>query len=236
VLPLLLACTAPDPGDSASAAPPVTGDFVATELTVAPADEAFDLDGDGAPDDAIVDLADAIDALVAARFATNVHVLLLQLADVNDWSDDAAVRVAMFPAVDADTDGSDNDSGDEVFDATGFVDAGGIALDSDSAALSGGAYTTVLTTDTFQVGSIVFAVATGVHLAGSGDAGTQSGVAGIGVTKDAITSALTAEAVDPSVITLLTDLADLDLDGDGTPETVSMAFRYDATVCTITTE
>ncbi|MDP2306513.1 MAG: hypothetical protein Q8P18_10865 [Pseudomonadota bacterium] len=232
MLLLLAACTAPthDSGDTGTPAnPPVNQ--VATRFEVADEDEAFDLDGDGAPDNAIADLAGAIDSLVAERLATNVHVVVVQLADVNRWAEDPAIQVGLFPAVDADSDGSDNASGAEVFDATGFLDAEGRALEPGSAAIEGGRYTTNVPTSTFQVGSFVFDVATGVYVTGTPTAGGQTGVAGIGVTTEALTHALTQEGVDEAIITLLTDRADLDLDRDGVVESVSMAFTFEATTC-----
>jgi hypothetical protein len=237
---LLLACT-PDPTDTVDTDPVDLDDaapinHVVTVFHVADTDVGADLDGDGAVDNAIAPLGVALDALLAERFATNVHVVIVQLGDVDDWTADGSVRVGLFPAVDDDHDGSDNASGTEVFDGTGSVDANGEATTWGAAELVGGAYATVIDADTFQVGTIVFEPATGIHVAGKATDAGQTGTVALGVTTDAITTALTAENVDANVIALITGLADVDLDGDGAPETVSMAFTFDATRCEVSVE
>lgn len=204
---------------------------VLTVFHVSPRDEGADFNGDGAADNAIWPLASALDGVLAQRLAGNVHVLVEQLGDVDDWSDDASVTVALFPAVDLDNNGADNTSGAEAFDAEGFVDADGVALAQAPGVLVGGRYTATLPPGDFQVGSIVFAVATNIVLSGQVTASGQTGRVSLGVTKPAIESALTAENLDSGTIALLTGLADLDLDQDGTLDAVSMSFDFEATAC-----
>lgn len=230
---LLAACSGGELLPEAPEADPVRASYVATAFEVSE-DEAFDLDDDGAPDNALSSLGVILNNLIAERLVGNVHVVVVQLDGVNDWSDDEAIEVGIFPAVDDDNDGTDNTSGAEVFDGTGFVDASGLALERSPGAITGGTYEAWVDASSFQVGSFVFDVATGVHVRGLADASAQTGLVGIGVTTDALAYALGQEGFDPGLIDLLAGLADLDLDDDGTPETVSMAFTFDATACGVT--
>lgn len=208
---------------------------VLTVFHVGAEGEGVDFSGDGVPDNALAPLALAIDGILADRLASNVHVLVEQLGDVDDWTNDRSIHVDLFPAVDLDDDGTDNTSGSEAFDATGFVDASGVALSGADGAIVDGHYAVTIPADTFQVGSIVFDVATNIALEGDITAAGQTGRVSLAVTQDAIESALTAENIDATVIGLITGLADLDLDGDGTPEAVSMSFTFDASACLLTT-
>lgn len=207
---------------------------VLTVFHVGAAGEGVDLSGDGVPDNALAPLGLVIDGILADRLASNVHVLVEQLGDVDDWTNDRSIHVDLFPAVDLDDDGTDNTSGSEAFDATGFVDETGLALAGADGAIVDGHYAVVIPADTFQVGSIVFDVATDISLEGDVTAAGQAGRVSLAVTNDAIVSALTAESLDATVISLITGLADLDLDGDGTPESVSMSFTFEASACALT--
>jgi hypothetical protein len=207
---------------------------VLTVFHVGAEGEGVDFSGDGVPDNALAPLGLAVDAILAERLTSNVHVLVEQLGDVDDWSNDASIHVDLFPAVDLDDDGTDNTSGEEAFDATGFVDAAGVALAGADGAIVDGHYVVTIPADTFQVGSIVFDVATDIALEGDVTAAGQSGRVSLAVTTDAIESALTAESIDATVIGLITGLADLDLDEDGTLESVSMSFTFEASACALT--
>lgn len=231
MLLLLAACSPPDTAAPVDAddVPPVA--HVVTAVAVAEAEEGADLDGDGTVDNALAPLGGVLDPIVAERLLTNVHVVVLQWGDVDDWTSDASVRVGLLSAVDTDTDGSDNASGVEALDAHGYLDANGRATIAGSGALAAGRATAEVPADTFQVGTITFAVATAVHVDATPTAEHSVGTLAFGVAVDALASALTAEGVDDSLIGLIGNLADLDLDGDGTAEAVSMAFSFDATVC-----
>jgi hypothetical protein len=74
----------------------------------------------------------------------------------------------------------------------------------------------------------------GQQMVGEAVALGQPGLVGIGVTTDALAYALGQEGFDQGLIDLIAGFADLDLDDDGTPETVSMAFTFDATACGVT--
>lgn len=230
---LLVACSGGEALPEAPEADPVRASYVATAFEVSE-DDAFDLDDDGAPDNALSSLGVILNNLIAERLAGNVHVVVVQLDGVNDWTDDEVIEVGIFPAVDEDNDGTDNTSGAEVFDGTGFVDTGGLALEHSPGAIRGGTYEAWVDASSFQVGSFVFDVATGVYVRGLADASAQTGLVGIGVTTDALAYALAQEGFDQGLIDLLAGLADLDLNDDGTPETVSMAFTFDATACGVT--
>ena len=206
---------------------------VLTTVVVADDTQGADLDGDSTIDNALAPLGAVLDPVVAERLLTNVHVVALQWGDVDDWTTDASVRVGLLSAVDTDTDGTDNASGIDVFDARGYLDANGRATVAGDGVLAAGRLTAEVPADMFQVGTIAFAVATPVHVDATPTAEHSVGTLAFGVTVDALASALTAEGVDDSLIALIGNLADLDLDGDGTPEAVSMAFAFDATSCAL---
>ncbi len=241
----LLATACASSNDDAADTDVADTDVVVDVVDVAPANqvltvfhvgaegEGVDFSGDGLPDNALAPLGMVIDGILADRLASNVHVLVEQLGDVDDWSNDASIHVDLFPAVDLDDDGTDNTSGAEAFDATGFVDDAGTTLAGADGAIVDGHYAVAIPADTFQVGSIVFDVATDITLEGDVTAVGQSGRVSVAVSTTAIESALTAESLDPTVIGLITGLADLDLDADGTPDAVSMSFTFEATACAL---
>ena len=53
----------------------------------------------------------------------------------------------------------------------------------------------------------------------------------LGISLDTLAVALAAEGFDENMVDTLAALADLDLDGDGEPDALSAAFRFDATAC-----
>ncbi|GDX80483.1 hypothetical protein LBMAG42_22940 [Deltaproteobacteria bacterium] len=224
-----------DSGDSADTGDTGPADmvvnYVITAYTVANRGEGFDLDGDGAVDNAVWPLGAVLDPLIAGQIATAQHVAIEQLSGVNDFSTDDAVRVGVVTAADPDGDGTNNASGTESFAGGAAVDVEGAVLVTTETALEGGAYTVSLATGSLPVGSYELEFATGLWIAAAPRAVGETGLIGFGVSVDALTIALEAEGTDAGIISTLVALADLDLDSDGEPDAVSMAFAFEAAPC-----
>ena len=218
-----------DTADSGGA--PVTVNHILTAFTVAEREEGFDLDGDVGgdqeADNAIWPLANVLNPLIAEGQATAQHVGVIQLADVDSWADDAEISVGLFSAIDADGDGTDNATGSETVDPGPSVDETGRAVVATQTPLTAGNYLVELATGSLTIGSYTLEFATGVQVFGETAPESERGVIGFGVSIEALQVALTAEGVSEEMQNALIALADLDLDQDGTPDAISMAFRFE---------
>lgn len=224
-----------DSGDSGeSAVAPITANYVLISFTVANRGEGFDLDGDSEIDNALWPLGSVLDPLIVEAQAVAQHVAIAQASDIDSFSADNSIRVGLLTVVDEDGDGSDNGSGTESFDGGALVDANGVVVIGTETPLTSGAYQVELATGTLPVGSYEFELATGLFIDAALDAGSQSGMLGFGISIEALELALVAEDVSAEVIAAMTALADLDLDGDGVADAVSMAFTFEAVICTVT--
>lgn len=222
-----------DSGDSDDpAATGETWNAVAVALSVGDRGEGIDLDGDGDADNAVWALGTVVDPLLETVLASAERVLVVQLAGVDDADDDEVVVVGVVTAADTDGDPSDNGSGAEAFDAGAAVDADGHVLVRTETVLVGGAFAVELATGTLEVGELSLELATGLHVAADATAEGQAGLLGFGVSAAALTDALVALGVPEEEAATVAALADLDVDGDGADETVSIALSYEAVGCT----
>jgi hypothetical protein len=243
----LLACTAAtdDTGDTAR---PIDTDEADTDtdtsddvapvdhailtLTIAGRGEGFDLDGDGAVDNAGWVLASVIDPLFETLLASAARVLVVQVADAESLVDDPAVWVALLTVDDTDGDPSDNAAAGETYTATPAVDESGRALVGVDSALVGGSYQAQLLNQTIEIGELSLETATPVLLAGDVTATQHTGLLGFGVDIVLLSTALTTAGYSDAA-TSLAGLADLDMDADGTDDAISFAFSFDAVACTV---
>lgn len=248
---LLLACRSPDSGDDDTAAVTDTADTaesgetgdataggavtndVVVAFTTAAQGEGFDVDGDGEIDNAIWALGGMLDPRIAESLTTAQHVVIAQLSGIDDWGDDTSVRIGVLTAEDPDGDGMDNTSGAEAFAGGAQVDADGLVHVATPGALVDGGYTVELATGPLPVGSYELELATGLFVEADVDHRQQSGLLGFGIALDKLQVALAAEGISKEILALLVNLADLDLDGDGTDDGLSMAFRFEAAACTV---
>jgi len=207
-----------------------TFDDVVTSLRVAGRTEGFDLDGDGSPDNALWVAGAALDPFLAGVLSGGGRVLVLQLSQVDDLQADTPAELALVSAQDSDGDPSDNASGSEVFQAGAAVDDQGIALVSTTVALSAGSYQAVLLGQSTTIGSVELSTGTPIHIAGTLSATSHSGRLGLGVPAAPLVVALTAAGY-ADVAKVISGIADLDTDLDGTDDAISAAFDFAAVPC-----
>lgn len=251
VLPVLLlaACNPPLPDDSkpprddsgtptdTQTTPPVTTyNWVVAEMTVASGLDGFDLDGDGDKDNALAPLDAVIDPVLEATLRGAERVMVLQLAGLDDFADDTAIRAAVVGADDLDTDHdpSDNFSGDEAYDAGTSVDADGNAKTFNEVPLSAGTYTAVFPARDVQVGANELTATTELHLGGrSVSERDQAGLYGFAVSVQSFLDFAEAQGMDGTDLDRLSALADIDTDQDGDADSISTAFEFQAVSCTL---
>ena len=243
IVPLLLACTAPTAPNGAVDSAADTADtadtadvknYVVTSYTVADRGVGFDFDGDGEIDNAIWALGGLLDPQISEAIAVAQHVVIQQVNDIHDWSDDDTISVGVLTATDDDGDGTDNGSGTDVYDAGAQVDADGNAIAATDTALIGGSYAVSLATGPLTVGAYVLELATGLFVDAAITPVGESGRLGFGISIEKLEVALEAEGASEDVVNALAGLADLDLAGeDGIDDAISMAFQFEAAACVL---
>lgn len=220
-----------DTDADADADPGETANWAITRFEVAGRNDGFDLDGDGSTENALWVAGALLDPLIATGMANAQRLTALQLAGINDWQDDDQLRLGLMLVSDTDGDPSDNSSGTEVFDARAQIDANGQALVSYPTALSGGSYVLSFATSTLVIGGIDIDTSTDIFIAGTPTPSTHSGRIGFGVETTTLVNALSVVGASEELIRVLSGLADLDMDGDGTNETISSSFAYEGQSC-----
>jgi len=247
---LLLAAACKPPIDLDDSGPPDTGTddtgttptvpeatyaYVISELLVAPADEGFDLDQDGSPDNALSAVDRIVDPLLQALMADTPRVQVIVLDALADFQNDPSVHVSVFGADDQDGDHSalDNFSGEEIFEAAGSVDEEGHPTSWEDVPLEDGLYMAVFTdVRSVDLGGLQLGGDTPLVVGSNEvDATSQNGLLGFGVGASALVDFAESVGMDPDTAAGLAALADLDLDQDGTDETVSVALRFGAVTC-----
>lgn len=207
----------------------LTLNHVVVSLTVAGRGEGFDLDGDERVDNAAWALGAALDPLFEAALAGAPRVLVVQVADAEDLADDPSVQIALLGASDDDGDPSDNADG-ETFSAGAAVDADGRALVGADTALAGGAYQVELLDSALVLGETELSTATPLLIGGQVSLERDAGLIGFGVSVDALAAALVAAGYGEEAEGVGM-LADLDTDGDGVDDALSIALAFDAAPC-----
>ena len=223
-----------DTADTQESDPPLepqTMNWGVTLLGVAGRQEGFDLDADGDTDNALWALGALIDPALEEAILASARISVIQLQDVEDLAEDAEIDVGFFTGADLDNNDSDNASGAEVYEGGSAIDEQGIARVHNPSAISGGVYTVELATNVWEIGDDTISLATGLHIAAEPGELEHSGLIGFGIATDVLVAGLTALGVDAEQAAQAAALADLDTDGDGAEDAISVILSFLAYRC-----
>ena len=204
--------------------------WVVEHLEVSTATNGLDLDGDGRGDNVIAAMRDAINASILETFPGTPVVLVWQMWDVDDWCDDSDITGAFMSPEDVDGDHADDYSGSEAFSAGADLDAGGHAVENGGGSIGSGVYTFELAHGELWVGGFTLTNATPVLVVGTADESANAGQFGFGLAIPLMEEIAISEGYDPA---LATALADLDADGDGELDSLSVTFEFTAVPATV---
>jgi len=207
-----------------------TYNHVVATLELADGTTGFDLDGDGDIDNIMGSIGVLVNPIVSAALADAAYVLVIQGASIETWNDWDA-RFGVFTGTDQDEDPSDNFSGSEVFAGGASVGADGLALVYAETALAAGGYDFSMGATPVVIGSFEIE-APALHLKGTISEASNDGMIGVPLPTVAFQEALTAAGY-ASIASQVARMSDLDMDHDGTNESVSSAWLYTSVPCVV---
>jgi hypothetical protein len=226
---------------------PVPGDGVATwvvrEFALAPSGMGFDLDGDGLGDNALGSAA-----LLLTNFGLDINAIvnkaikqagtfvIVRMWNIDDWHDDTSVMLGLAPATDGDEDPDNNFGGSGVFDASPDLDPDGHpSLRAPTVLQRGGTFVSTFTGEDLGIGDLELPDSALLSIAGVAREGTTSGFLAVPLPFTLVVDLLEAEGVtvDGSIRTALESVQDVDLDGDGTDDALSLSLIFTAVPCTL---
>jgi hypothetical protein len=208
---------------------------VLDDISLLPAGQGFDIDGDGVVDNALGTLEVAVNALIAANYFEQDRLGVVQAWDVEDGNDLA--DIGLLTVRDVDDDLTDNFTGTEDFRAVASsIRPDGHALLYAAATVDPGnaSYDVVLPQGQFTVGQFIIPTAAPIQVSGTVNNSVHTGSLGSGVLLTDIEAMLAPFGLD-TLIALIEPSADLDLDGDGINEAISAAFSFHGVPCTVST-
>lgn len=228
----------------------VTGEmhtWVLRSLTLSPANGGVDVDGDGdldngfaAAQSTFADLLPGseldIDQLVADALMTGDDVTLLQMWGVDSFDGDERVFAGLLTGMDTDQDRADNFSGVEAFDVTGRLGDDGYApIQGATAFTAGGNYRGAFGGSDFDLIGFTFDETMRVIVDGTADAADNVGSLGFALPLAQIYTLLEERGVNVNFLVRLAvgAVADVDLDGNGSNDALSISFDFDAVGCDI---
>lgn len=219
-----------DTGDGGGSCPTGGRDFtwVADALEVGGASDGVDLDGDGAVDNVLAIAAASLNAAIAEELATGDVALVLQFWELDDWCDDGSFWGGLVVATDTDGDPSDNYGGGETFDGGSGVDGSGHATQAAEASVRDSAYEVRIDGGAVEVGGYYLRSATPIVIEGTATPTENVGAFGFGIAAGDLYGFADDAGYDRG---LVDDLADLDTNGDGTPDALSVGFTFHAVSC-----
>ena len=131
-------------------------------------------------------------------------------------------------ASDTDGDTTDNGTGSESFDAE--LDSSGHMSMSAAAIITGSTWTAEIASASMVAGGYEFEPVTSIHIEGHASETMNTGVIGFGLDKELLREIAIDNGWDSS---LADSIADLDMDGDGTTDAVSVGFTFEAPSCLV---
>ena len=211
--------------------------FVMSSLVLS--QDGADVDGDGDRDNALADAVDLastlnpdlnVDETLAQLIGQSEVVTLIDVWSVDDFETDAFVFVGLTQGNDFDGDLSDNFSGGETFSVplgNGFDADGHPTARLPTSIVRGGFE---VTTDDLNIQNSPLPVqdAARFFLGADVTSSTLSGTIAFALPSDAFIEALADFGVEvpPTFAGLIANLADIDTDGDGEDDAISMAFDF----------
>ncbi len=204
--------------------------WVVQTLEVAETRGGLDLDGDGTGDNVLAAVRDALNTSIIDTFPTTPVVLAWQMWGVDDWCDDPSITGAFLSPSDVDGDHTDDYSGTEAFSAGAQINGKGLAVENGAGSITSGTYTFSFASGSFDVGGFTLVNATPVLVTGTADESGNSGKFAFGMDKSLMAEIAVAEGYDAS---LADALADLDTDGDGVGDALSVTFDFVAVPATV---
>lgn len=226
VLTLLACMPAPEnaPAADTGDAPALWGrlDHVVTDIRLARPGQGQDLDGDGKVDNAVGGVA-ALLGPVMGTLGVGSTVMVLQIQGAAP--DAEQVGVALVP-------GWHSEDEDEpgVFHGGAWVDEDGAALVTGRVAWDGVSWAGQLPGQGLALGGLVLRTATPVLGEGTVSDDLHAALLGFAVSGEMAVATLSALGV-PGAATRVMRHADLDLDGDGEEDAISLAVWVDAVPC-----
>ncbi len=222
--------------------PYVSGGQTATWVVsgLGASDEGLDLDGDGSPDNALSTLLALaanfgqeidIDAVLADAVSNGDTVTLLELWNLDSLEKDAFIEIGMISGQDTDADASDNFSGSEQFEYGPGLDDDGHPSARTAASLANGRFDVTFTGQEQTIGGIVLPEDGVVRAIGTVSEPQVNGVFGVALPVaeflDLVETA-TGQAVPFLLQLAISNAADIDLDGNGSADALSMAFDFES--------
>jgi hypothetical protein len=225
----------------------VEATWVVGALQLAPGGTGVDLNGDGHADNAIggaratlESFGDGldIDAALADALAQAGTQIVLQMWGIDDYQTDPRVFAAALLGQDLDGDASDNLSGSEVFDVTASVDPvdGYGAVRASTEFAGGGAFEASFGGAGFAFGDFMLEGDNRLVVEGVASLDSNTGYLGFAIPLTQVRALLEASGVTvtPLIAFGLALLTDIDLDGNGMNDAMSISLAYDAVPCGVT--
>ncbi len=205
--------------------PPAGPDFtyVVQTLEVAGSRDGLDLDGDGTSDNVLSVIKSSLDDSIVDAMATTTSVIIVQLWNVDDWCEDPDVYGGILSATDTDGTVADNYSGSESFSAGSAVDSSGHSTEVGTVVITASTWSITVASASFEAGGFTLTNSTPVYGVGTADDTSIAGTMGFALPATLMEEIATAEGYDPE---LAWSLADIDSDGDGTYDALSIAFEF----------
>ncbi len=221
-----------DTGSGGGGGGPVESwDHALGELTLLGSGQGFDLDGDGQIDNALGGFARYLGGALSGLVQNAGTVGIIQTWGVNDGNN--RVQIGIVSGTDTDNDPSDNFSGSESFDvSSGLLPNGRAEIVAATALDPANTFEARIAAGSFTIAGFTLPTSTDVFISGTVTKDAIDGQIGTAIPTQVITDLLDQNGL--GFLTGLVDgAADVDVDGDGTDDSISLAVAFKGVPCTI---
>lgn len=225
-----------DSGDTGDGGGPGPGGqaawhHVISYMEILPSEEGLDLDGDGDVDNALGFLSEWIPTDGVGDFLADADTLLiLQTWGVEDA--DQKVGIGALSGTDSDEDPSDNFDGETFVVAAGVRPTGRALVSVETTLGQDGSYEAELPAAPLDLGVITIPIGAPWNVVAKTTAGGQEGFFGTAIAIKDIQALLRQNNLG-FLANGVAQFADVDLDGDGTDDALSLAVGFEAVPCQI---